>query len=113
MFTDGRDLPTDPQPAWLGYSVGSWEGGTFVIRTAGFNDQSWLDAGGTPHTEALRTTEPLRRIDFGHREIEFTCEDAKACTKPWSATVKFNLLPDTDLLEHHCDNETWAGKSRP
>ena len=113
VFTDGRDLPTDPQPAWLGYSVGSWEGGTFVIRTAGFNDQSWLDAGGTPHTEALRTTERLRRIDFGHMEIEFTFEDAKAFSRPWSATVKFNLLPDTDLLEHHCDNEKWAGKSRP
>ena len=110
VFTDGRPLPNDPQPAWLGYSVGSWDGETFVIETAGFNDRSWLDGGGTPHTEALRTTERLRRIDAGHMEITFTFDDPKTFTKPWSATVKFNLLPDTELLEHHCDNEKWVGK---
>ena len=68
VFTDGRPLPKDPQPAWLGYSVGSWDGETFVIETAGFNDRSWLDAGGTPHTEALRTTRapaPHRRRSHG------------------------------------------------
>jgi len=113
IFTDGRPLPKDPQPAWLGYSVGSWNGETFVIETAGFNDRSWLDAGGTPHTEALRTTERLRRIDTGHMEITFTFDDPKAFTKPWSATVSFNLLPDTELREHHCDNEKWVGKPRP
>jgi hypothetical protein len=110
VFTDGRRLPVDPQPAWLGYSVGRWDGNTLVIETAGFNDKSWLDAGGTPHTEALRTTERLRRVDFGHMEAQFTFDDPKAFTKPWSASVKFNLLPDTDLLEHHCDNEKWVGK---
>ena len=108
MFTDGRALPVDPQPAWLGYSVGSWDGDTFVIQTSGFNDKSWLDAGGTPHTEALKTTERLRRTDFGHMEIEFTFDDPKTFTRPWSASVKFNLLPDTDLLEFHCDNEKWT-----
>ena len=82
-------------------------------ETAGFNDKSWLDAGGTPHTDALRTTERLRRTDFGHMEITFTFDDPKTFTKPWSATVKFNLLPDTDLLEHHCDNEKWLGKVAP
>jgi hypothetical protein len=110
IFTDGRPLPTDPQPAWLGYSVGSWDGDTFVVETAGFNDKSWLDAGGTPHTEALKTTERLRRTDVGHMEVTFTFDDPKTFTRPWSATVKFNLLPDTELLEHHCDNEKWVGK---
>ncbi|HEU4689440.1 MAG TPA: hypothetical protein VFS23_13800 [Vicinamibacterales bacterium] len=113
VFTDGRKLPTDPQPTWLGYSVGSWDGDTFVIQTAGFNDKSWLDAGGTPHTEALKTTERLRRTDFGHMEIEFTFDDPKTFTQPWSTTVKFNLLADTDLLEFHCDNEKWAERPRP
>ena len=112
VFTDGRPLPIDPQPAWVGYSVGSWDGDAFVIRTSGFNDRSWLDAGGTPHTEALTTTERLRRVDFGHMEIEFTFDDPKAFTRPWSARVKFNLLPDTDLLEFHCDNEKWTEKPR-
>ena len=111
VFTDGRPLPADPQPAWLGYSIGRWDGDTFVVETAGFNDKSWLDAGGTPHTEALRTVERLRRIDFGHMEIEFTFDDPKTFTKAWSTKVRFNLLPDTDLLEHHCDNEKWVSKS--
>jgi hypothetical protein len=113
VFTDGRPLPKDPQPAWLGYSVGSWDGETLVIETAGFNDKSWLDAGGTPHTEALRTTERLRRTDFGHMQITFTFDDPKTFTRPWSATAQFNLLADTELLEHHCDNEKWLEKSRP
>jgi hypothetical protein len=113
VFTDGRALPVDPQPAWVGYSVGSWDGDTFVVRTSGFNDRSWLDAGGTPHTEALTTTERMRRTDFGHMDIEFTFDDPKTFTKPWSASVKFNLLPDTDLLEFHCDNEKWAERPRP
>jgi hypothetical protein len=113
IFTDGRPLPKDPQPAWLGYSVGSWEGETFVVQTAGFNDKSWLDAGGTPHTEALRTTERLRRTDVGHLEITFTFDDPKTFTRPWSTTVHFNLLADTELLEHHCDNEKWMSKGRP
>jgi hypothetical protein len=112
IFTDGRRLPVDPQPAWLGYSVGAWEGDTFVVHTAGFNDKSWLDAGGTPHSDALRTTERFRRIDFGNMEIRFTFDDVKTFTAPWSATVRVNLLPDTDLLEHHCDNEKWVVKSR-
>ena len=111
VFPDGRTLPVDPQPAWLGYSIGRWDGDTFVVESAGFNDKSWLDAGGTPHTEALRVTERFRRTDFGHLEAQFTFADPKTFTKPWSASVTFNLLPDTDLLEHHCDNEKWVAKS--
>ena len=112
VFTDGRALPHDPNPTWLGYSVGHWEGDTFVVESAGFNDKSWLDANGTPHSEALRTTERLRRTDFGHMEIRFTFDDPKTFTAPWSTTIQFNLLPDTDLLEHFCDNEKWTSKSR-
>jgi len=113
VFTDGRPLPEDPQPAWLGYSVGRWQKDEFVVETAGFNDKSWLDAGGTPHTETLRTTERFRRRDYGHMEIEFAFDDPKTFTKPWSTTVQFVLLPDTDLLESHCENNRWlpeAGK---
>jgi hypothetical protein len=112
VFTDGRALPEDPNPAWLGYSIGKWEGEVFVITTAGFNDKSWLDAGGTPHTDALRTTERLHRTDFGHMEAEFTFDDPKTYTKPWSAKVHFHVLPDTELLEHFCDNEKWSTREK-
>ena len=110
-FTDGRPPPVDPQPAWLGYSVGRWEGDTFVVESSGFNDKAWLDAGGTPHSEALSTVERLRRLDFGHMEAEFTFDDPRAFTSRWSAKARFELLPDTDLLEHHCDNQKWTGKA--
>jgi len=113
VFTDGRPLPEDADPTWLGSSIGRWEKDEFVIETAGFNDKSWLDAGGTPHTESLRTIERLRRRDFGHMDIEFTFDDPKTFTRPWSQTVTFVLLADTDLLESHCDNNKWnpeAGK---
>jgi len=103
IFTDGRELPKDPNPAWLGYSVGHWDQGTLVMDTAGFNDQSWLDDPGHPHTEALHVIERFRRKDFGHLDIQITIEDPKAYTKPWTVSENFNLLADTELLENICD----------
>ena len=111
IFTDGRTHPVDPQPSWFGYSVGRWDGDTFVAETTGFNDQTWLDDSGTPHTDALRTVERFRRPSFGQLEIEFTFDDPKAFTRPWSTTVKFDLRPDTELFDHHCENEKWSSRS--
>lgn len=106
IYTDGRQHTPDPQPSWLGYSVGRWEGDTLVVDTVGFNDRSWLDAIGHPHSEAMRVTERFRRLDFGHTELQLTVDDPKTYTQPF--TVKFNLrlLPDTDLIESFCsENE--------
>src|SRR6476659_2396606 len=75
IFMDGRELPKDPNPTWLGYSVGHWEKETLVINSLGFNDSGWLDVGGTPQTESLRLTERLRRPDFGHLQLEVSFED--------------------------------------
>jgi hypothetical protein len=105
VFTDGRPLPKDPQPAWLGYSVGRWEGNTFVVETNGLNDQTWLDDGGHPHSEALRLTERFTRRDFGHMNIQMTIDDPQAYTKPWTVTVPKNLMADTELIEFMCENE--------
>jgi len=105
IFTDRRPLPVDPEPAWFGYSIGRWEGDIFVVETSGFNDKTWIDGGGTPHSEALRLTERFRRPDFGHLQIEYTFDDPKAFAKPFAATFRFRLLPDTDLLDHQCENE--------
>src|SRR2546422_11730720 len=68
IHMDGRALETDPNPTWMGYSVGHWEGDTLVVESNGYNDRTWL-LGGYPHTEALRMTERFRRTDFGHMEI--------------------------------------------
>lgn len=110
IHTDGRRLPEDPEPSRFGYSVGRWDGNVFVVTTTGFSDRTWLDGGGMPHSERLRLTERFRRRDFGHMEIEFTFDDPKAFTRPWSTVVTFQLLPDTELLEHHCENEKDAAR---
>jgi hypothetical protein len=106
IYTDGRKLPRDPSPSWFGYSVGKWEGDTFVVETAGFNDKSWLDVMGHPHSEALHLTERYRRRDFGHLEVETTIDDPRMYTRPFTVKVTHRLLADSDILEYICaENE--------
>ena len=83
IFTDGRAPAPIVNPAWLGYSIGKWDGDWFVVDTRGFNDKSWLDDSGRPHTEALHTIERFRRRDFGHMDVEITIDDPQAYAKPW------------------------------
>jgi hypothetical protein len=103
VLTDGRALPVDPQPTWGGYSIGRWEGDVFVVESAGFNDRTWLDFSGHPHSEALRVTERIRRPDFGHLQIELTFNDPKAYTRPWTIKYEATLAADTELLESVCN----------
>src|SRR5262249_38106952 len=115
IYMDGRALETDPNPSWMGYSVGHWEGDTLVVESNGYNDRTWL-LGGYPHTEALHMTERFRRTDFGHMELAVTFSDPKAYNKPWTVAVRARLAPDTELMEAVCnerpDNgqEHWVGK---
>jgi len=103
VLTDGRDLPKDPNPTWAGYSVGRWDGDTLVIESAGFNDRTWLDMGGHPHTEALHVTERFRRNDFGHLDVKITFDDPKAYNKPWKVSMSAELITDTEVLEYVCN----------
>ena len=105
IFTDGRGFPKSMNPTWYGYSIGKWEGESFVVETAGFNDQSWLDDPGHPHTEAMRVTERFTRRDFGHLEIQITIDDPKAYTRPWSLKARFDLMADTELIENVCEDK--------
>jgi hypothetical protein len=105
IYTDGRKLPKDPNPTWLGYSVGHWEGDTLVVESAGFNDRTWLDRAGHPHSDGLRITERFRRVDFGHMQFQITYDDPETLTKPLSISLAVNYAPDTDMLENVC-NET-------
>src|SRR5262245_9711852 len=105
IFSDGRALPPDPQPSWLGYSVGKWAGDAFVVDTIGFNDKAPLDALGHPRSDALRLTETFRRRDFGHLDVGITVDDPKIYTKPVTALVKYRLLADTELLEGFCNED--------
>jgi hypothetical protein len=106
IFTDGRDLPPDPQPAYMGYSIGRWDGDTFVVTSTGFSEDSWLDGAGHAHSEALRMTERYRRVDTGHLEVEITVTDPKALKSSITETQHYTLLPDQDLIEYYCtENE--------
>src|SRR5436190_7994802 len=103
IFTDGRELPRDPNPAWMGYSVGHWEGDTLIVESAGFNDRTWLDRVGHPHSEKLRVTERFRRVDFGHMQFQITYDDPETLTKPLSLSLAMNYAADTDMLENVCN----------
>jgi len=111
IFLDGRQLPKDPSPAWMGYSVGHWEGDTLVVESTGYNDRTWLEQG-YPHTENLRLTERWRRGDFGHMSIDVTFSDPAIYEKQWTSKVMASYTADTDLLEYVCaENEKDRGHS--
>jgi hypothetical protein len=116
VFMDGRALEKDPNPSWMGYSVGHWDGDTLVVESTGFNDRTWLHDG-YPHTEQLHMTERFRRTDFGHMEITVMFQDRGAYAKPWSIPVHAHLIVDTEMLENVCNEaadsgqEHWVGKA--
>ena len=113
VFTDGRPMLTDPQPTWLGYSVGRWEGDTFVVESSGFRDGGWLDTRkGRPHSDALHVTERFTRPAFGRLEAMVTIDDPKAYVQPWTTKLRFELLPDTSLLEIFCTTHRETMKER-
>ncbi len=106
IFLDGRTLRKDADPTWMGYSTGRWEGDAFVVRTTGFNDKTWLDDRGHPHSESLVVTERYRRPTYGKLFIDITIDDPVAYEKPWTATEELTLDPNGDLYEYVCiENE--------
>ena len=107
-FTDGRPLPkgSDTEPTWLGYSVGRWDGDSFVVDTTGFRDGGWLSAREAyPHSDALHVIERFTRKDIGHMDVTVTIDDPKAYVKPWTNTIALKLQADTELIEAFCDNQ--------
>lgn len=102
IFTDGRGFPDDPAPSWLGYSIGKWDGDTLVAETLGLTEDVWVDDGGHPHSTAMRVVERFRRRTVETMDVDITINDPKAYAKPWTATVRFELVPGTDLSEHVC-----------
>jgi hypothetical protein len=109
IFTDGRQLPklSETEPAWLGYSVGRWEGDEFVVDSIGFRDRGWLSANmAYPNSDSLRVTERFRRTDFGHLIDTVTIDDPKAYLKPWTNKIPLLLQADTEILDSYCDNQS-------
>ena len=95
-----------PQPEFDGVSVGRWDSDTLVVESNGFNERTWLDFDGHPHSENLRLTERYRRRDVGHLDLELTLEDPAIYAKPWTVTVPLELVVDVEMLEYVCqENE--------
>ena len=124
IWTDGRALPADPpQPRWLGYAVGKWEGDTFVIESTGYDDRAWLQEDrrdrrwGFPHTDQLRVVERYKRTSYGTLDVELTIIDPEIFKKPWTTKAVIRLSPGTELWEYMCvpsESEAFnADKIRP
>ena len=100
IYTDGRSLPEDPAPSWMGDSVGKWQGDTLVVETNGLNDRGWLDGFGHPRSESMHITERYHRGDFGHMDLEIIFNDPKYYTRPFTVKTGLRLIPDSDVLEY-------------
>lgn len=96
--------PEDPDPSFMGHSVGRWEGDTLVIDTIGLTDRTTLDPVGTPHSEQLHLVERIRRISRDKLEDVVSFEDPGAYTRPWTARTTFNAVPQGQLSENICEN---------
>jgi hypothetical protein len=104
IYLDGRSHPKDPNPTFMGYSIGRWEGDALIVETVGFNDRVWLTFGGYPQTEKMRVVERFRRPDLGHLEVEMTFDDPGAFQKPFRFKRVSSLAPkDMDWLEYVCN----------
>ena len=103
IWADGRALPKDPDPSYLGYAVGKWEGDTFVVETIGFNDKVWADAYGDPRSEQTHLTERYRRLNHDTLELQVTIDDPKSYTKPWVSPPKLHKLESGwEIAEWFC-----------
>jgi len=103
IFTDGRALPKDPEPAWFGYSVGRWEGDTLVVDTTGIHEKTWLDDAGHPHSEALHVVERFRRVSCGRMDVQITINDPKAYSRPFTVRMEQVIVADgSEMIEFVC-----------
>jgi len=107
VLTDGRPLPElIDWPAWQGFSIGRWEGDTFVITTGGFNGKAWLDQAGHPQTPRAHLTERYTRTDSLTLKYEVTIDDPGAYSKPWTTSNTVSWRPGFQLMEFICqENE--------
>jgi hypothetical protein len=95
--TDGGPHPPDPDPTWMGDSIGHWEGDTLVVDTVGFNDKTEIN--GYKHTDALHIVERFRRAEYDTLQYEATLEDPNVFVKPWTVTRGFALRPDLSKVD--------------
>jgi hypothetical protein len=89
-------------PYYSGHSVAHWDGDTLVIETAGFNEKTFLDATGAPHSDAMTTVERVKKARDKTLEDVITVTDPEMFTKPWSASFAYDLHPEVQLEDYIC-----------
>ena len=102
VWMDGRAHPKEPNPNWLGHSIGRWEEETLVVDTTGFNDMTWLDDAGHLHTEQLHVVERFTRTSATAMKYEVTIDDPGAYTQSWTFGSSFSFYPGEKLAEDIC-----------
>jgi hypothetical protein len=100
IYMDGRAHPDGWPFGWMGHSTGRYDGDSLVVDTVGFNDKTWFDRAGTPHSDALHVVERFRRPAQETLAVDFRFEDPKTFTRSWTASREFKLRPDLEVLEH-------------
>ena len=104
IWTDGRKHNLDLGPTWLGDSIGHWEGDTLVVDTIGFNDKTWLDRAGHPHSDKLHLVERIHRVDANTMTDDLTIDDPIAYTKTWNSQLTFTVHPKWNIMEMVCED---------
>ena len=101
--TNGATHPVDPDPTWLGDSIGSWDGDTLVVDTVGFNTRTELS--GFKHSEGLHIVERFSRPNFDTLQYDATLEDPNVFVRPWTVSRTFPLRPDLNKIDEFvCEN---------
>ena len=106
IFLDGRQHPDDPNPSWLGHSIGHWDGDVLVVDTVGYNARGWM--GVYPRTEELHVIERYKRTEYGRIDLEVTSEDPTVFKTPWIQNLPLELAPQEELIEYVCENDKWG-----
>jgi hypothetical protein len=101
---DGRKFPEGDalNPTYLGYSIGRWEGDTLVVENKGFNENSWLDYFGHPHTDQMHVVEKWTRPNKATLHYEATVTDTGAYTRPFTIAWDIPWREGAELPEYIC-----------
>jgi hypothetical protein len=101
---EGRQHPKDLDPLWMGNSVGWWEGNTLVIDTVGFNDKTWIDRAGLPHSDQMHVIERLTRPEHDKLRVDITVDDPKTYTRPVTGFRELEFEPNWHITEMICED---------
>ena len=112
IFMDGRPHPPKEDledfPTFTGHAIGRWEGDTLVVDTVGFNEGTWIDSEGNPHTSQMHLIEKYTRTSLNNLHIETRIDDPGAYTRPWTIAVDLVWGPDFEIVEFLCQgNNRW------